>query len=58
MGRPTVDDRGEVGLVYKAPKGCGFRSIADHTFNTPGGVKGCKENRHLDNFTENSGPSP
>jgi hypothetical protein len=40
--------------TYKAPSVIEFGPIGDHTFQTPGGVKGCKENCHLDNFTENS----
>jgi len=42
---------------YQAPVLVEYGPIADHTFQTPGGVKGCKENCHLDNFTENSGLS-
>lgn len=58
-GRPNLWRlEGRFGLIYTAPKVVDFGSIADHTFNTPGGVKGCKENCHLDNFTENSGTSP
>jgi hypothetical protein len=50
---------GRSGLVYEAPKVVDFGTIADHTFTTPGGnPKGCKENCHLDNFTEDSGTSP
>src|SRR5438132_448207 len=29
---------------YKAPKLVTYGPIADHTFNTPGGVKGCQTN--------------
>jgi hypothetical protein len=43
--------------LYQAPTLIEYGPIADHTFQTPGGIKGCKENCHLDNFTENSGLS-
>ena len=41
-------------LRYQPPVITDFGSISDHTFNTPGGVKGCKVNCHLDNFNEQS----
>ena len=41
-------------MVYEAPKVVDYGAIADHTFNTPGGTKGCQTNCHLDNFTEQS----
>jgi hypothetical protein len=42
---------------YETPVMLEYGSIADRTFQTPGGVKGCQENCHLDNFGENSGLS-
>jgi hypothetical protein len=41
-------------LEYEAPVIVDYGSIADHTFQTPGGVKGCTVNCHLDMFNENS----
>ena len=41
-------------MVYETPVVTDLGSIADHTFMTPGGVKGCQTNCHLDNFTEQS----
>ena len=40
--------------AYKAPSVIEYGPIGDHTFQTPGGVKGCTTECHLDNFTENS----
>jgi hypothetical protein len=40
--------------AYKAPTVTTYGPIGDHTFQTPGAVKGCQSNCHLDNFTENS----
>jgi hypothetical protein len=40
--------------AYTAPTVIEYGPIADHTFQTPGGVKGCTSNCHLDNFTEQS----
>jgi hypothetical protein len=40
--------------IYEAPKLIEYGPIGDHTFQTPGGVKGCQTHCHLDNFTENS----
>ena len=41
--------------AYIAPTLVEYGPIGDHTFTTPNGnVKGCKENCHLDNFTEKS----
>ena len=40
--------------VYKAPTLIEYGPIGDHTFTTPGGVKGCQDNCHLDSFTERS----
>ena len=42
---------------YSAPTVIEYGPIADHTFDTPGGVKGCQEGCHLDMFQENSGGS-
>ena len=42
-------------MVYRAPKVVDYGSIADHTFTTPGGHKGCTTNCHIDKFNENSG---
>jgi hypothetical protein len=39
---------------YKAPSVIEYGPIGDHTFQTPGGVKGCQEHCHLDSFSENS----
>jgi hypothetical protein len=39
---------------YQKPTVVDYGSIADHTFQTPGGVKGCVTNCHLDSFSENS----
>jgi hypothetical protein len=41
-------------MEYEKPVITDLGSIVDHTFNTPGGVKGCQTNCHLDNFTEQS----
>ena len=40
--------------VYKAPKLIEYGPIGDHTFQTPGAVKGCVVGCHLDSFTEQS----
>lgn len=60
--RPTsgLRDKGEeVVMRYEAPKVVDYGSIADHTFTTPGGEKGCQTNCHLDTFNEQSAlPSP
>jgi hypothetical protein len=46
-------------MKYEAPKVVDYGSIADHTFQTPGGEKGCTSNCHLDMFDEQSAnPSP
>ena len=39
---------------YQPPRVVAYGPIGDHTFNTPGGVKGCKSNCHIDNFGEQS----
>lgn len=39
---------------YEAPEIVDYGSIADHTFATPGGFKGCQTNCHIDNFGEQS----
>lgn len=41
-------------MTYERPEVSDFGSIADHTFITPGGVKGCQVGCHLDKFTEQS----
>jgi hypothetical protein len=41
-------------MKYEAPKVVDYGSIADHTFTTPGGEKGCQTNCHLDMFNEQS----
>jgi hypothetical protein len=46
-----------VPMEYEAPAIVDYGSIADHTFQTPGGVKGCKVDCHLDNFNEQSANS-
>jgi hypothetical protein len=45
---------GEVKMEYEAPEVFDYGSIADHTFTTPGGHKGCTVGCHLDNFNEQS----
>jgi hypothetical protein len=40
--------------AYKAPTVTTYGPIGDHTFQTPGGVKGCTVNCHIDNFGEQS----
>ena len=40
---------------YEAPRLMAYGSVADRTLQTPGGVKGCTEDCHLDMFGENSG---
>jgi hypothetical protein len=44
-------------MTYETPVVTDFGSIVDHTFTTPGGVKGCQVNCHLDKFNENSANS-
>ena len=39
---------------YVAPKLLEYGRIADCTFQTPGGVKGCQTDCHIDNFGEQS----
>jgi hypothetical protein len=39
---------------YKAPTMTEYGPIADHTFQTPGGTKGCTTTCHTDNFGEQS----
>ena len=41
-------------MEYEKPVISDLGSIVDHTFMTPGGVKGCQTGCHLDNFTEQS----
>ena len=43
-----------VGMRYQTPEVTDFGSIVDHTFTTPGGVKGCTVDCHLDMFNEQS----
>jgi hypothetical protein len=43
--------------LYAAPKLVVYGRIADNTFQTPGGVKGCQVDCHLDSFGENSANS-
>jgi len=40
--------------AYQTPQLVQYGPIGDHTFNTPGGVKGCQVNCHTDNFGEQS----
>ncbi len=40
--------------AYASPKLVEYGRIADCTFTTPGGVKGCTTNCHLDSFGEQS----
>jgi hypothetical protein len=47
-------DEDSMKKAYTAPTVVEYGPIADHTFQTPGGVKGCTVNCHLDNFTEQS----
>jgi hypothetical protein len=41
-------------MRYEKPVVIDLGSIVDHTFMTPGGMKGCTTTCHLDNFTEQS----
>ncbi len=38
--------------TYESPRLVVYGHIADCTFTTPGGVKGCVTNCHLDSFSE------
>ena len=40
--------------VYAPPRLVEYGRIADCTFQTPGGVKGCQTDCHIDNFGEQS----
>jgi hypothetical protein len=40
--------------AYQAPRLVTYGPIGDHTFTTPGGVKGCTSDCHLDSFGESS----
>jgi len=40
--------------AYASPKLVEYGRIADCTFTTPGGVKGCQTDCHLDSFGEQS----
>jgi hypothetical protein len=42
-------------LEYTKPAVVDLGTIADHTFTTPGGHKGCTTNCHIDSFGEQSG---
>jgi hypothetical protein len=42
----------EAKRAYRTPTLVEYGPIADQTFQTPGCVKGCAENCHLDNFSE------
>lgn len=44
----------ETKKAYQAPQVFEYGPIGDHTFNTPGGTKGCTTNCHTDNFGEQS----
>ncbi len=50
----TRERRPSMRLEYEKPTVTDFGPITDHTFTTPGGVKGCTVNCHLDSFSENS----
>jgi hypothetical protein len=39
-------------MVYERPEVVDYGSIADHTFDVPGGDKGCTVNCHTDSFNE------
>ncbi len=39
---------------YESPSLVVYGRIADCTFQTPGGFKGCTSNCHIDNFGEQS----
>ena len=39
---------------YEKPTVVDYGSITDHTFQTPGTIKGCQAQCHLDSFNENS----
>jgi hypothetical protein len=41
-------------VIYEKPSVVDYGSITDHTFQTPGTIKGCQTNCHLDSFNENS----
>ena len=41
-------------MKYVTPSITDFGSIVDHTFQTPGGVKGCQTGCHIDSFNEQS----
>jgi hypothetical protein len=42
---------------YESPRLTVYGRIADCTFTTPGGVKGCTSNCHIDSFNEQSANS-
>jgi len=39
---------------YQPPRVVAYGPIGDHTFNTPGGTKGCTSNCHIDKWGEQS----
>ena len=45
---------GRMKKTYSPPKLVEYGRIADCTFATPGGFKGCKTDCHIDNFGEQS----
>lgn len=56
--RVTLTARGcRMKRTYESPRLVVYGHIADNTFTTPGGVKGCKTDCHLDSFTELSANS-
>jgi len=44
----------ETKKAYQPPRVFEYGPIGDHTFQTPGGTKGCTANCHMDNFNEPS----
>jgi hypothetical protein len=49
-----TDRRKGMKKAYASPRLVEYGRIADCTFTTPGGVKGCLTDCHLDSFGENS----
>ena len=41
-------------MNYEKPTVVDYGSITDHTFQTPGTIKGCQTGCHLDSFNEQS----
>ncbi len=55
FGHVDLDFRGLGGPMrkpYESPTLIVYGHIADCTFTTPGGMKGCKTDCHVDKFTE------